>query len=102
VTGGVVTLLVTKTIKMARHLRHLRHLWCLASRRERNMMLLPLTMEEALALDRLLDLVKQGVKEKKSFIKVQLNNIYFTNALESIAKKKYIQEQEKEEEKTNG
>jgi hypothetical protein len=67
------------------------------------MMVLLLTMDEALELDRLLDIIKQGVKEKRSYIRVPLDNTHFTSTLEGIAKKKYIQLADKEEkEKNNG
>jgi hypothetical protein len=67
------------------------------------MIFLPLTREEALALGRLLDAIKQGVKEKRSFIRVPLNNYHFTNTLNAITKKKYIQLADKEKkEKNNG
>jgi DNA-directed RNA polymerase sigma subunit (sigma70/sigma32) len=67
------------------------------------MIFLPLTREEALALGRLLDAIKQGVKEKRSFIRIPLNNYHFTNTLNAIAKKKYSQvlEEPKNEEKKN-
>ncbi len=57
-------------------------------------MLLELSATEAIALDRLLQIIADGKKAGKIAVRIPLNNTYFIEQLEKIASKKYSEKED--------
>jgi len=63
-------------------------------RNKEKKMLLELSATEAIALDRLLQIIADGKKAGKIAVRIPLNNTYFIEQLEKIASKKYSEKED--------
>jgi hypothetical protein len=56
--------------------------------------ILKLSTRESLALDRILQFIKEGIERKRKSVRISLTNAYFVESLISISTKKFMNEEE--------